>query len=624
VASAVLLVACTAPARSPTAAPSTTSAPSGPSRTEAPGSGSATATPPNPWPCPAQQPAPNGQDAWTRTRAGLPADVPVYEPVGLPARFGAAVFDGACVDDLGPRYAVEYHAGDEVLVFILGAGMGAWGNFPGPPTSHETVNVRGVSGTVMVTSGAIANGIRQLTSLKLSWREGPLVYAVVANSAQLSGDDLRKIADALVPVPPAARSSADLGAVAYVQDGDLWAQSLPDGTPLQLTHDGHAANPRWSPSGQWLLADDTAATSPPRETVVRADGGAMRSVSGCVAWSPVADQLACVQPGAGYVLESTDGTQRRAIRLDPSPEGAAWNPDGTRIAYTVDGPLDRSQTPYSRSSSLWILDVASGTAQRVFANDGYAPTGGQVQVLGWSADGTQVRYFLDPQFAADIVDGLSLYSIPADGGTPRRVSAGLLVARSLLGGFDATGRQLVTDGSGRETWSHKRVAVLAPDGALTDLTPASDAAFGPAWSPSGAQVAYTSAPDIGRVPGGPKVQAAMAQRRIWVMAADGSGARQLTPDGPYRDERPLWSADGSWILFARIDAAGRAASLWLVPSGGGTPQHVADVSSGGPTPIASGYLDLSAGTSTSHGAERGREPSLPRLEVDGVIREARS
>ena len=43
----------------------------------------------------------------------------------------------------------------------------------------------------------------------------------------------------------------------------------------------------------------------------------------------------------------------------------------------------------------------------------------------------------------------------------------------------------------------------------------------------------------------------------------------------YRDERPLWSADGSHILFARVDAKG-GASLWIMDLDGSTLRQVVD------------------------------------------------
>ncbi len=65
-------------------------------------------------------------------------------------------------------------------------------------------------------------------------------------------------------------------------------------------------------------------------------------------------------------------------------------------------------------------------------------------------------------------------------------------------------------------------------------------------------------------------------RRLWMIDADGGEPEQLTDDPGYRDERPLWSADGSHLLFARFDAENRA-SLWLISLETGEPQRMMDV-----------------------------------------------
>ncbi len=89
----------------------------------------------------------------------------------------------------------------------------------------------------------------------------------------------------------------------------------------------------------------------------------------------------------------------------------------------------------------------------------------------------------------------------------------------------------VTEGSGRQMWLHKRIAVVEPtSGTLTYLTDDKTAAFSPAWSPDEQRIAYVAAPDISFVGGGEEAKAGTAQRRIWVMKRDGLDQRQLTND----------------------------------------------------------------------------------------------
>jgi Tol biopolymer transport system component len=145
------------------------------------------------------------------------------------------------------------------------------------------------------------------------------------------------------------------------------------------------------------------------------------------------------------------------------------------------------------------------------------------------------------------------------------------------------------------------VIVDSDTGASRDLTTADTAALWPAWSPDGRIVACFAAPDadaaykkamagvnirvmrpdgsvttqlvtpatnISAVGGGEEAHAYLQQRKIWFLDPTGvNPPRQITSDPKYRDEAPLWSADGSHLLFGRMDYDGHA-SLWLMDSNG--------------------------------------------------------
>jgi Tol biopolymer transport system component len=101
------------------------------------------------------------------------------------------------------------------------------------------------------------------------------------------------------------------------------------------------------------------------------------------------------------------------------------------------------------------------------------------------------------------------------------------------------------------------------------------AASSPAWSPDGQQIAYSSAPSISTDAGRAAEQQALMQRHLWLRSFQTRMTRSLTSDPAYRDEYPLWSRDGSALLFVRTDAENRV-SLWLLDPLSGSAQKVVD------------------------------------------------
>jgi dipeptidyl aminopeptidase/acylaminoacyl peptidase len=169
-----------------------------------------------------------------------------------------------------------------------------------------------------------------------------------------------------------------------------------------------------------------------------------------------------------------------------------------------------------------------------------------------------------------------LLRLPLVGGDPLEVADVTLLHPDFWSESPTDQHVALTVGSGRETWTHKQIALFNLEtGSLERLTEKDVSAFSPAFSPDGQQVAYVAAPDIGHVGGGDPAKAGTAQRRIWVMNADGSNQHPLTDDPAYRDERPLWSASGTHILFVRM-AEDNHTSLWLLDVASSEIEKVAD------------------------------------------------
>ncbi len=382
-----------------------------------------------------------------------------------------------------------------------------------------------------------------------------------------------QVATLAVPTP-------GLGKLAYVQGSDIWVKALPDGESQRLTSDGRNRAPRWSPSGQWLAFRK----GEHQVWLMSADGNSARSLNegaavNAFAWAPAAERLAYVANGEMRAINA-DGSDPATLvpqslpERDPGQVGdVVWSPDGACIAYEwMERPLDQPLT----YEGLW--KVSSDGRQRAELYASGAPEKGVALLAGWSLDGQYIFFWQGDILSASLLsDGPPLYSLPADGGEPIKLVDSVLVHDDFVAPAPQGDWLAVAAGYWRGTWTNKRVAVIKADGGeLTWLTDESVAAFSPAWSPDGVHLAYVAMPDRGDLVSGEEMQMGMMERHIWVINAQGEPQpQQLTDDPAYRDERPLWSADGSHLLFVRTDAEGPA-SLWLIPAGGGDPRRVVD------------------------------------------------
>jgi len=59
---------------------------------------------------------------------------------------------------------------------------------------------------------------------------------------------------------------------------------------------------------------------------------------------------------------------------------------------------------------------------------------------------------------------------------------------------------------------------------------------------------------------------------LWIVPRYGGQALALT-SGPWEDDGPVFSPDGSRVAFTRFDGGGNA-DVWIVPVAGGTPEQV--------------------------------------------------
>ena len=370
--------------------------------------------------------------------------------------------------------------------------------------------------------------------------------------------------------------SPDGRSVAFVSSragqADIWLLDLESKRLKNLTdHPGGDYRPAWSPDGQWVAftsdrdSDGARASTPlkgrtepfsPRQTteiyVIRADGSGLRRI--------------------------TDGEE--------SVGGAAWSPDGSRLAFYEASPLDwramnsvlGPPTLPTGTSQIVTMELATGARQMLTSGPGrkYSPkwigsaigyvrgdpeekrgarqrvnpvslgisfTDGRRDVPGfyagvnWSPDGKRMVFHraiegtwppLTPTFSRDQdFRAVRTGVFPSYSRDGRRLMSNTAYAGIFKNGILG----MNPDGSGR------RIIFEHP----------TDSALAPVWSPAGDRIAFALGSFFAAGRAG-------ASAHIATTAADGSGLRMLT-SGTANYGFPSWSPDGTRIV-ARLMGAG--------------------------------------------------------------------
>lgn len=226
--------------------------------------------------------------------------------------------------------------------------------------------------------------------------------------------------------------------------------------------------------------------------------------------------------GSIYTI-SLDGTGER--RVTRPPRGVVdfqpdWSPDGSRIVFERQSPGKPNET--------WTVRADGSDLRRV--DPGCPPGIPETQICeenapAWSPDG-------------------------------RRIA----IAR-------AYGKERLIRG---ERWIDVgAITVMDVDGTnvrqLTQLRrPTSTEDFQPVWSHDGRRIAFVRENSTARPFDG---------RAVYVMTADGSGVRRVTPWQLHAGDHPDWSPDGTRILFRGPTHAFIGSNLYTVrPDGSGLKQ----------------------------------------------------
>lgn len=174
---------------------------------------------------------------------------------------------------------------------------------------------------------------------------------------------------------------------------------------------------------------------------------------------------------------------------------------------------------------VWIMDIDGQGMQRLTNN-------GSINALpAWSPNGSHIAYTSWKERNPDIF----LYNIRT--GKSRKVSQFKGLNTGATWSPDS---QRIAFSASRGTTNMDIYTLGVNGGGPQQLTKAKWGVrnLSPSWSPDGKQITFVST--------------RFATPQIFVMNADGSGARRLTMQGNY-NQAPKWSPRGDWILFTGRD-----------------------------------------------------------------------
>lgn len=242
-------------------------------------------------------------------------------------------------------------------------------------------------------------------------------------------------------------------------------------------------------------------------------------------------------------LMNPDGTDQVRVThnkaFDVSP---MWSPTGEQILFTSDRDGGRD---------LYLIDADGKNVKRVFdkSEDRSGPT--------WSPDGKQIAYTRREQ------GKWFIYIASIDGKKEERVAIG----GSPTWSPDGTEIAFLTGWPERMQISLLNVSTLKQK-VLFPKPVRPSWITSPVWSPSGDKLAFTW---LHKVP----LKQFLDTETIYVINRDGTGPRQIIPEGIGIEGSPVWSPQGDELLYTQY-IKGKLRQIFKVGLGGGEPVRLTD------------------------------------------------
>jgi Tol biopolymer transport system component len=243
------------------------------------------------------------------------------------------------------------------------------------------------------------------------------------------------------------------------------------------------------------------------------------------------------------ILDVATGNATIVHQYRGSFQAPNWTADGKALIYAQEGRLYR-------------FDLSSRSAEVI--NTGFATRNNNDHVLSFDGQTMGISHHAAEDSGASII-----YTLPANGGTPTRVTA---KGPSYLHGWSPDGQWLVYTGQRGGELDVYKIPVTGGDEIRLTSAPGLD--DGAEYTPDGAYIYFNSSRS-GRM-------------QIWRMRPDGRDQEQITNDS-FNNWFPHISPDGKWIAYLAYPADVapndhpfyKHVTIRLMPVAGGPPRVIA-------------------------------------------------